>query len=93
MTPTEKVAMAALMRRLALFIAERRSLITILKESSRDARVPQQWEQELERLRMTPEYRAILEEHEPTIRKLEEDADFEALLPLIRKATEGKLPN
>ena len=85
--------MAALMRRLALFIAERRSLITILKESSRDARVPQQWEQELERLRMTPEYRAILEEHEPTIRKLEEDADFEALLPLIRKATEGKLPN
>jgi hypothetical protein len=85
----EKRAMAALMRRLAIFMAERRSLITILKEAARDARVPQQWEQELKHLQAAPEYRAILDEYEPTIRKLEEDADFEALLPLIRKATEA----
>jgi hypothetical protein len=37
----------------------------------------------------TPEYRAVLKEHEPAILKLEEDPDLEALLPLIRKVTAG----
>ena len=47
----------------------------------------------LKHLQATPEYRAILDEYESTLRKLEEDADSEARLPLIRKANEGKLPN
>jgi hypothetical protein len=29
----------------------------------------------------------------PTIRKLEEDADIEVMLPLLQKLAEGKLPN
>jgi hypothetical protein len=93
MTPDEKRAVAAMMQRLVIFIAERRSMVTILMDSVRDGRIPEQWEKELERLRATPEYHAILEQHAPTIRKLEEDADVEVLFPLPQKLAEGKLPN
>ena len=64
-----------MMQRLVIFIAERRSMVTVLMDSVRDGRIPEQWEKELERLRATPEYHAILEQYAPTIRKLEEDAD------------------
>jgi hypothetical protein len=59
----------------------------------REERPPRPWEKELLRLRETAEYRAILDEYEPLIRKLEADVDIEALLRLIQKATDGKLPS
>jgi hypothetical protein len=93
MTPDEKRAVAAMMQRLVIFIAERRSMVTVLMDSVRDGRIPEQWEKELERLRATSEYHAILEQYAPTIRKLKEDADLEVLLPLLQKLAEGQLPN
>ena len=85
--------MAAMMQRLVLFIAERRCLITILQKSVKDAKIPRDWEQQLEGLRLTPEYLAFLDQYAPTIRKLEEDADIEALLPLLEQLSKGKPPN
>jgi len=93
MTPDEKRAVAAMMQGLVIFIAERLSMITILMDSVRDGRIPEHWEEELERLRATPEYHAMVEQYAPTIRKLEDDADAEVLFPLLQTLAEGKLPN
>ena len=51
------------------------------------------WEKQLESLRETPEYHAMVALHAPTIRKLEKDADAEVLFPLLQTLAEGKLPN
>ena len=93
MTPEEKSALAALMRRFALLMADRRALVTILRESDQGNRCPKGWEMELERLRGTAAYKDFLAIWEPPIVRLEEDAEIEALLPLLAKLSEGKLPN
>jgi len=93
MTPEEARIMAELARRLVLFMAERRCLITILSEAVRDRQVPTDWTSKLVKLQVIPEYQNFVAQWEPAIRKLEEDAEFEALLPLLQKISEGKFPN
>jgi vacuolar-type H+-ATPase subunit C/Vma6 len=93
MTPEEKRALAAFMRRFAKLMADRRALITILKTAADNQRPPTDWEKVLEELRQHPYYRAFLEQYEPTIRQLEEDAEIEALLPLFERMSEGKKPD
>jgi hypothetical protein len=93
MTPQEQRMLAEVLRRLAAYMAERRILITILKEAVRDNRSPQDWEKELHRLRETPEYHAFLEQFEPIFSQLDQAADLEELMPLIQKIIEGKAPN
>jgi hypothetical protein len=93
MTPEEQRALAAVLRRLAKYMAERRALITILSDAAQTHRCPEDWESDLARLRETPAYRAILEDFEPMISRLEQDADLSEVLPLIEKVMKGKLPN
>lgn len=93
MSPGEKRAIAAMMQRLVTFIAERRCLISILEESVHKEIIPRDWKRQLEQLRMTPQYKAILDQFAPKIRKFEEDAEIESLLPLIEQLSKGKLPN
>ena len=93
MTPEEARIMAELARKLVLFMAERRCLVTILSEAVRDKRVPTDWTSTLMKLRAIPEYQNFLAQWEPALHKLEEEANFEALLPLLQKISEGKLPN
>jgi len=93
MTPEEQRLLAKLLRKFQVFRAERRALITILKEAARDRRPPYDWEKELHRLQESPEYYALLVEFEPIALQLEQGADFDELIPLIQKISEGKLPN
>jgi len=85
--------LAQLLRKFQLLRADRRALITILKEAVRDKRSPQDWEKELQRLRESPEYHAFLAEFEPIFVQLEQGADLAELEPLLRKLSETKLPN
>jgi hypothetical protein len=87
MAPEDKLGIAALMEHLALYMAERRALLHILKQSVAD------WQEQLSSLRQTPEYQAILAEWAPAIQTYREDADFEALLPLLEQVRKQGPPN
>lgn len=93
MTPEEKRALAAFMRRFVKLMADRRALITILKEAEHNQHPPTGWEKDFESLQDQPYYRAFVEQYESTIHQLEMDADIEALLPLFEKLSQGKPPN
>jgi hypothetical protein len=93
MTPKEKRILAGIARRLVAFIAERRALITIMKDAVSENRVPNDWIADLEALRQTPEYRAVLEAHEPMLVQLEQGADLDEILPLLEQFAKDKLPN
>jgi hypothetical protein len=93
MTPKEKRIVAGLARRLVKFLAERRAMVTILKQAEAENRPPTDWLEELETLRQTPEYRAVVEANEPMILQLEQGADIDEILPLLEQFAKGKLPN
>lgn len=93
MNPKEKRILASVARRLVTFIAERRALITILRQAEVEGRPPADWVGELEMLRQTAEYRAVLEANEPMIAQLEQGADVDEVLALLEKFSKGKLPN
>jgi len=93
MKPDEKRAVAQLMRRLTIFIAERRALITLLKQAEAEHRPPGNWKADLAALQETPQYHAVLEANEPMIVQLEEGAEIDEVMSLFLKLNEGKLPN
>jgi hypothetical protein len=93
MNPQEKRILAGIARRLIMFMAERRALITILKEAVVRNRVPDDWIADLESLRQTREYRAVLEANEPMIVQLEQGADLDEILPLLEQFAKDKPPN
>jgi hypothetical protein len=69
-------------------MADRKALITIIAETGY-----LDWPARLETLRITPEYDAALEVYEPTAQQLDQGAEIEELIPLLKKLSEGKLPN
>jgi hypothetical protein len=83
MKPEENRILAAIARSLATFRAERRALITILDEAQKAQRPPGDWRKDLNRLRETPEYRAILVEFESTFLQLEQTADLDEAIHLL----------
>jgi hypothetical protein len=93
MNPQEKRILAGIARRLIMFMAERRALITILKEAVVRNRVPDDWIADLESLRQTREYRAVLEANEPMFVQLEQGADLDEILPLLEQFAKDKPPN
>jgi len=93
MSAKEKRIIADLLRRLAKFMADRRCLVTLLRNATNDQRVPIGWESDFRVLQDTPEYHAVVAAFEPTILQLEQGAEIEDLIPLLEKLGEGKLPN
>lgn len=93
MEPNEKRALAQLMRRFVRLLADRRALMTLLKETESEGIISDAWRDRFEQLQQTPEYSAILEAYEPMILRLEEGADLDEVMPLFQKISEGKLPN
>jgi hypothetical protein len=67
--------------------------MTIIKRSVYVKRVPTLWKTDLETIRKSPEYRAIAQELEATLVRLEQEADSAALLDLFQKLSKDKLPN
>lgn len=86
----EAKIMAALARKLAIFMADRRCFIQILQDAIREHRIPTDWQKQLKEMQQSPEYRNLVAQWEPPLRQLEEDAEIEALLPLLQKISEGK---
>jgi hypothetical protein len=93
MNPKEKRAVAEVLRKLGIMMADRRALITILREAEQSSVPPRQWTQRFDQLQKTPEYLAFLAQFEPVIVRLKETADLDEVMPLIQKLSEGKLPN
>jgi hypothetical protein len=93
MNPKEKRAVAAVIRRLGAMMADRRALITILRDADQNSVPPHEWPQRFHQLQKTPEYLAFLAQFEPVIARLKETADLDEVMPLLQKLSEGKLPN
>jgi hypothetical protein len=84
---------ASMVRRLQLFRAERRALITILNRAALKKHIPMDWKADLVRIRQSPDYKAVVQEYEATLAQLEQGADLDDLMHLFQKLSEGKPPN
>jgi len=85
MTPEQRRAVAAFLREHMKLIAENLALRAILDSSAAHEQAPVNWQDNLEELRRTPEYRAIVEEFEPQIAQIERgyaESDLFTALPL-----------
>jgi hypothetical protein len=93
MTPEEIRMLVTLIRRVNVLRAERTALMTIIKRSAHINKVPVNWKAEMALIRQSPDFRDIAAEDEAKLSRLEETADHEELMRLLRKLSEGKLPN
>ena len=85
MTPEQKHALAAFLREHMKLIAENLALRAILDSNAAHEQSPVDWQDNLEVLRQTSEYRAIVEEFEPQIAQIERgDAESELIESLQR---------
>ena len=74
-------------------IADNRALIAILVQKQMDRRLVTNWVADLERLRRSPEYHAILEDFESIASELEQEGDLDEAIRRLQKISEGKPPN
>jgi hypothetical protein len=93
MTTQETKMFCTLIRRSQVLRAERRALMTIIKRAVLKKEIPKNWKIDLAAIRKTPDYRAIVQELETTLVRLEQGADDADLLRLFEKLDEGKPPN
>lgn len=92
MTDEQLRDLARLLRNSAVMIAENKSLISILAFAAQKDTVPKNWAEDLERLRETPAYRAILEVFEPMIAQIEKSGGEIDWIELMRKMPKEILP-
>lgn len=93
MTPQLARMICTLIRRIQTLRAERTALMTILKAHALMKTVPLGWKAELEVVRQTEDYRAIVAELDTTISQLEQAADDAEILRLFEQLDESKPPN
>ena len=85
MTSEQRRALAAFLREHMKLIAENLALRAILDSSAAHEQAPVDWQDNLEQLRQTHEYRAIVEEFESQISQIERgDAESDLIESLQR---------
>ena len=73
--------------------AERMALVTLLKRSARVNKVPTEWKADLEVIRNSAEYRAIVQEFDSTLALLLEASDQKEIQRLFEQLGDDKPPN
>ena len=93
MTLEQRRALAAFLREHMKLIAENLGLRAILDSSAAHEQAPVDWQDNLEELRRTPEYRAIVEEFEPQIAQIERGDAESDLIESLQKLLGGRAVN
>ena len=93
MTPEQRRALAAFLREHMKLIAENLALRAILDSSAAHEQAPVDWQDNLEELRRTPEYRAIVEEFEPQIAQIERGDAESDLIESLQRVLGGRPVN
>ena len=93
MTPERRRALAAFLREHMKLIAENLALRAILDSSAAHEQPAVDWQENLEELRRTPEYRAIVEEFEPQIAQIERGDAESDLIESLQRLLGGRAVN
>jgi predicted HAD superfamily phosphohydrolase YqeG len=93
MTPAEVRMLTTMIRRNQVLRAERMALLTIIKRSVHVRQVPTLWKTDLENIRKSPGYRALVQELDTTLSQVEQSADQAELADLLKKLSKDALPN
>ena len=93
MTAEQRRALAAFLREHMRLIAENLALGAILDSSAAHEQAPVDWQDNLEQLRQTPEYRAIVEEFEQPIAQIERGDAESDLIESLQKLLGGRAVN
>ena len=93
MTPEQRRALAAFLREHMKLIAENLALRAIMDSNAAHEQAPVDWQDNLEELRQTREYRAIVEEFEPQIAQIERGDAESDLIESLQRLLEGRAVN
>ena len=93
MTPEQRHALAAFLREHMKLIAEDLALRAILDSNAAQEQAPVDWQNNLEELRQTHEYCAIVEEFEPQIAQIERGDAESDLIESLQKLLGGRAVN
>lgn len=93
MTPELRSALAAVLRQLQKLEADSVALRAILTEAAQRHEDLRDWPQNLEELRNSPLYRAIMERHEPQIARIEHGETDQELIASLAKMLAGRPVN
>ena len=93
MTPEQRRALAAFLREHMKLIAENLALRAIMDSNAAHEQAPVDWQDNLEELRQTREYRAIVEEFEPQIAQIERGDAESDLIESLQRLLGGRAVN
>ena len=93
MTSEQRRALAAFLREHMKLIAENLALRAILDSSAAHEQAPVDWQDNLEQLRQTHEYRAIVEEFESQISQIERGDGESDLIESLQRVLGGRPVN
>ena len=93
MTDKGKDALVRFIRRFAKLSAEVPALKSLLEAYADSNKVPDDWRERLDELRISKSYARILQEFEPVISVIQSSSVDEELIALLSKMSEGKPPN
>jgi lipopolysaccharide biosynthesis regulator YciM len=93
MTHEQRRALAAFLREHMKLIAENLALRAILDSNAAHEQAPVDWQDNLEQLRQTPEYRAIVEDFEPQIAQIERGDAESDLIESLQRLLGGRAVN
>jgi hypothetical protein len=93
MTSEQRRALAAFLREHMKLIAENLALRAILDSSAAHEQAPVDWQDNLEQLRQTHEYRAIVEEFESQISQIERGDAESDLIESLQRVLGGRPVN
>ena len=85
LTHEQLLALAGFLRQYLDMAAREQALEFILADAVQHQKVPDHWQADLEALRKTPEYRAILEAYEPVLVLIEQSAGDVDWIELMRQ--------